>query len=92
MIWSNRNWHRHAKGNVGRIEALLNQTLAELRREDRPRDMDYCISHWEAGLAGTFVIKSPQRFNEAKTIYTAMCVAWPGEPRIKSLRDQLMQW
>lgn len=75
-----------------RVEALLDQTLAELQREDRPRDMDYCIRSWEAGLAGAFTLKSPQRFDEAKTIYTAMCAVWPSEPRIKSLREQLMQW
>src|SRR5579885_570461 len=48
-----------------RVEALLNQTLAELQREDQPRDMDYCISRWEEGLAGTLALKSQQRFNEA---------------------------
>ena len=75
-----------------RVEALLNQTLAELQREDQPRDMDYCISRWEEGLAGTLALKSQQRFNEARTIYTAMCAVWPGEPRVKSLREQLIHW
>lgn len=83
---------RDDRRETTRVEALLDQTLAELQREDRPRDMDYCIRCWEEGLAGAVAMKSQQRFNEAKTIYTAIHAAWPGELRIKSLREHIIHW
>ncbi len=75
-----------------RIEALIDQVLAELQREDAPRDMDSCIDCWTQGMQGAIVMQSERWFNEARTAYMAMRAAWPAEKRIKDLREHVVHW
>jgi len=77
---------------TARIESLIKQTMAEVDRDDHPRDMELCIHRWTQGIEGAKTVQSNQRFNEAITVYTAMRAAWPGEQRIKTLREKIIHW
>jgi transcriptional regulator with XRE-family HTH domain len=77
---------------TGRINSLLNQVMAEVSRDDQPRDMEWCIDRWKRGIEGAKTVQSQRHFNEAIQAYTAMRVAWPGEMRIKDLRDHIVHW
>lgn len=70
-----------------RVEAMINQVLAEVQREDRARIMEVCIDLWTAGMQGARALRSEQWFNEACIAYAAMRGAWPTEKRIKSLQE-----
>ncbi|WP_165423465.1 helix-turn-helix domain-containing protein [Ktedonosporobacter rubrisoli] len=74
-----------------RVEATINQVLAEVH-SDGQRDMDICISLWEEGMHGAKLLHSEQWFNEARLAYAAMRAAWPGEQKIKALREQIVHW
>ncbi|HLG63377.1 MAG TPA: helix-turn-helix transcriptional regulator [Ktedonosporobacter sp.] len=76
---------------INRVEALLNQVVAEVSRVDS-RDMEYCIDHWIQGIEGAKALRSEQRFTEAIQAYTALCAVWPSEPRIKELRAYITHW
>ncbi|WP_165423577.1 helix-turn-helix domain-containing protein [Ktedonosporobacter rubrisoli] len=82
----------HADTEVIRVEALINQVMAEITRDDVSRDRDLCISLWQQGIEGAISLRSEQWFNEARISYTAMQAAWPTEPRIKALRELLVHW
>ena len=70
-----------------RIEALIEQATAEVSRDDQPRDMEKCIALWTQGIEGAKVLQSNQKFSDALMAYAAMRAAWPGEMRIKQLRE-----
>ncbi len=74
------------------VESLISQVMAEVSRDDQPRDMEQCIGHWIKGIEGAKMLQSNQRFNEAIVAYTAMRAAWPGEKRIKDLREYTVHW
>ena len=73
------------------IEATFEQVMAETSRDDQPRNMDRCIDLWAQGINGAKELRSQQRFTEAINAYTAMRAAWPGEKRVKELREQLVR-
>ena len=73
------------------IEATFEQVMVETSRDDQPRDMDRCIGWWLRGIDGAKELQSQQRFHEAMQAYTAMRAAWPGEKRVKELRDLLVR-
>jgi len=75
-----------------RIEALIKQVMAEISRADTVRDMEYCIDHWIQGIESAKALRSEQRFTEAVNAYTALCAAWPAEPRIKELQGYILHW
>jgi transcriptional regulator with XRE-family HTH domain/tetratricopeptide (TPR) repeat protein len=77
---------------TARVEALVNQVMAEVSRDDQPRDMDYCITHWKQGIQGATSLQSEELFDEAVTAFTAMRAAWPAESRIKELRELIVHW
>jgi transcriptional regulator with XRE-family HTH domain len=77
---------------TARIEALITQVQAELRREGGPRDMDRCIALWEQALQRATAIQSQQWFNSSITTHAAMSAVWPGEKRIHDLQDQIKHW
>lgn len=54
--------------------------------------MEQCIDLWKKGIEGAKVLQSNQRFNEALVAHAAMSAAWPGERRIKELRDLIVHW
>ncbi|SRR5579875_1160430 len=73
------------------IEATFEQVMAETSRDDQPRNMDRCIDLWQKGVNGARELQSQQRFAEAIQAYTAMRAAWPGEKRVKELREMLVR-
>jgi hypothetical protein len=75
-----------------RIEAQIEQVTAEVSRADQARDMNLCITLWTQGIEGAKSMLSNKHFSDALVAYTAMKAAWPGEARIKQLREQLMHW
>lgn len=74
-----------------RVEAFIDQVLAELQREDAPRDMDCCIDCWTQGIQEARALQSERWLSEAHAAYIAMRAAWPGEKRVKDLRDYLVR-
>lgn len=77
---------------TGRINALIAQVTAEVSRDDKPRDMEWCVDRWQRGIKGAKAVKSQKHFGEAIQAYTAMRAAWPGEQRVKDLREQIVHW
>ena len=75
-----------------RVESFTDQVMAEVNREDKPRDMDFCIDRWETGIQGAIAMRSKEAFAEAKVAYAAMRGAWPGENRVKKLSEQIKHW
>ncbi|WP_069802613.1 helix-turn-helix transcriptional regulator [Thermogemmatispora onikobensis] len=74
---------------LGRAEALLLAVLIEASRDDQPRRLDWCLEKWQAGLAGARQLQSQQRLAEARQAYIALCAAFPGEQRLRELRELL---
>ncbi len=72
------------------VEALIGQVMAEVSRDDQPRDMQWCIDCWTQGIQRAKALQSQQRINEAIQAYTAMCAAWPGEKQVKNLREYIV--
>jgi transcriptional regulator with XRE-family HTH domain len=75
-----------------RVEALINQTMAEVNREDRSPDMAFCIDRWKQGIQGAIALHSNEKFTRAVQVYTTMRAVWRGEQRIKNLRDYIKHW
>ncbi len=70
-----------------RIEALIEQTTVEVSRDDQPRDMEKCIALWTQGIESAKALQSNKYFGDALMAYAAMRAVWPGEIRIKQLRE-----
>ena len=75
-----------------RINVLTTRVMVEVIRSDQPRDMEWCIQHWEQAIEGAKLLQSNMRFNSAIEVYTAMRAAWPAEKRIKDLRAHIKPW
>ena len=75
---------------TGRIDALITQVMVEVSRDDKPRDLQWCIDQWTKGIQEAKAVQSQQHFNEAVQAYAAMCAAWPGEKRVKDLREYIV--
>jgi tetratricopeptide (TPR) repeat protein len=75
-----------------RIESFTSQMMAEVTREDKPRDMGVCIDLWKKGMQGAIALHSEQAFTDAKIAYVAMRAAWPAEQRIKKLSERIVHW
>jgi tetratricopeptide (TPR) repeat protein len=73
-----------------RVEVLHNQVMAALKSPTR--DMEQVVKIWTANLQGAIGLKSQQRFDEACTAYEVMSGIWPGEARIRDLRDLIQHW
>lgn len=73
------------------IESLFTQVMAETSRDDQPRRMERCIDLWIRGINGANELQSQQRFDDAQQAYIALRAAWPGEKRVKDLRDYLVR-
>jgi len=74
------------------IEALINQVMAEVSREDQPRNMEICIDRLTQGIDGAISLQSEQWLNEVRMAFTAMRGAWPAEQRVKDLRELIVHW
>lgn len=73
-----------------RIEIINCATLASLKRPTK--DIERSIQLWTAGMQGAIDLRSEQRFNEALMAYNIMQALWPGDKRIKELRDLTRHW
>jgi transcriptional regulator with XRE-family HTH domain/tetratricopeptide (TPR) repeat protein len=71
---------------------LIERAMAEVSRDDQPRDMELCISLWTRGITGATTLKSNLQFNEAVQVYNTMRAEWPKEKRVKELRDYVVRW
>jgi transcriptional regulator with XRE-family HTH domain len=77
---------------TNRIGAMNHWLVAELSRDDQPRDLERCLDLWTRALEGAKTLQSNIHFNRATQAFIAMRAAWPGESRIKQLREQLVHW
>jgi hypothetical protein len=75
---------------VGRVETMNLMALASLRAEKR--DMERTIHFWQAGVSGAKALHSDVLFRLASTTYEHLAVVWPGEARVRALRDHLVSW
>jgi tetratricopeptide (TPR) repeat protein len=73
-----------------RLEIINNETLASLKRPKK--DMELSINLWRAGIQGAVARCGEQRFQEAVMAYNIMQALWPGDKRIKDLRDLARHW
>jgi hypothetical protein len=73
-----------------RLEIINNEILASLKRPKK--DMELSINLWRAGIQGTVALRSEQRFQEAVMAYNIMQALWPGDTRIKEIRDLARHW
>lgn len=83
---------RDANSEVIRVEAMINQVVAEVTRNDQPRDMDFAIDRWMQSISEAVALKSEQWFRQAVAAHVAMCAAWPGEQKIRTLRQHIKHW
>ena len=65
--------------------------MVETSRDDQPRRMDLCIKLWTQGIKGAQELQSQQRFDDARQAFVALRAAWPGEKRVRELRDLLVR-
>jgi hypothetical protein len=79
-----------ASSDQVRLEIINNETLASLKRPNK--DMKLSINLWRAGIQGAVALRSEQRFQEAVMAYNIMQALWPGDKRIKELRDLARHW
>jgi len=73
-----------------RIEII--NTIAQSSLKDPQKDMEHSIRLWKEGITGARSLKSEQRFSESVTTYDTMEALWPGEQRIKDLRELTVHW
>jgi tetratricopeptide (TPR) repeat protein len=73
-----------------RIEIVNHQTLASLKQPTK--DMELSIRLWMAGIEGAIALQSEQRLGEALEAFSIMQALWPGDKRIKALRDLVRHW
>ena len=75
-----------------RVEIQIEHVMAEVSRDDQARDMDRAIALWTQGITGAKTMQSNKHYTDALVAYTAMKAAWPGEGRIKALRELTLHW
>jgi transcriptional regulator with XRE-family HTH domain len=73
-----------------RVEIINHEALTSLKSPNK--DMELSIQLWKAGIQGAIDLRSEQRFGEALTAYDIMQALWPGDRRIKELRDLTRHW
>ena len=78
--------------DAGRVEVLFHEMMTEVERDDRPRDMEWCVDMWIRGIEQVKQVQSEQHYADAMAAYTALRVAWPTEQRIKDLREYTAHW
>jgi transcriptional regulator with XRE-family HTH domain len=74
----------------GRISVINSMAQASLKTKNR--DMEKTVHFWTATIEGAKALQSEWGLLEAMSTYEMMDVAWPGEPRIRDLRDLMQHW
>lgn len=72
---------------IGRVETMNLMALSSLKARDR--DLEHTIHFWQAAVQGAKVLHSDVLFALARTTYEHLAVVWPGEARVRELRDHL---
>ncbi len=75
-----------------RVAALIERTMAEVLRDDQPRDLERCIDLWTQGIQGAKALQSNRCFDDSIKAFTAMRAVWPKEQRVKELREHIVHW
>lgn len=69
-----------------RMTAMIEHALAEVDRDDQPRDLDACLCMLTQGVEGARSLQSTRILSSAGQLYRSMRAAWPNEARVKDLR------
>lgn len=75
---------------VGRVETINLLALSSLKAKDR--DLERTIHFWQTAVGEAKALHSDMLFTLASTTYEHMTVIWPGEARVRDLRDHLVRW
>jgi DNA-binding SARP family transcriptional activator len=92
--WGQAHFQMPSKALPERVRTgfLNNLVFAELRKPGSQRDMERCIALWHDALKATLDLQSELRYGEVVRAYNEMRIAFPGETRLKGLREQLRKW
>jgi len=74
----------------GRVDTITIMALSSLKAKDR--DMDKAIHFLTVSITGAITLQSEQLFSDVQTTHEFMEIAWPGEPRIRELRELIVHW
>lgn len=81
---------RIPQSEVGRVRTMNILALSSLKAKDR--DLERTIHFWIAAVEGARALQSNICFSTAFTTYEHMSIIWPGEARVRELRDHLVHW
>jgi len=70
---------------TGSVQGCIQYAETEVLRDDKPRDMDLCISLLTKGITGARELGSKMHENEAGEVYGLLRIAWPREEAVKRL-------
>jgi transcriptional regulator with XRE-family HTH domain len=73
-----------------RVETLNVMAMSSLKRPNK--DLEETTHYWKAAIQGARTLQSELRFNEALTAYQVIDALWPGESRVRELRDLAVHW
>ena len=72
------------------IEIMINQIIAELSRDDQPRNMDWCIESWQKSLNDARALGSRSKEDKVLQVHTIMRAVWPREQDVIKLHQRLV--
>jgi transcriptional regulator with XRE-family HTH domain len=75
---------------IGRVETLNLMAFSASHAQDR--DLEHTLHFWQAAAKGAKTLRSDTLFAQARTTYEHLAAVWPGEPRVRNLRDHLVHW
>ena len=92
----NENWEESIKlyeksltipdiSALGSIQTRINYAKTEVSRDDKPRDMDLCVTLVTEAITGATELDSERYKCEARECYTLLRIVWQRENAIKAL-------
>ncbi|GCE15952.1 helix-turn-helix domain-containing protein [Tengunoibacter tsumagoiensis] len=75
-----------------RVELLNNMTLTSLKLPQKRKDKELSIRLWKAGIQGSKLLQSEQRFQEAIRAYDIMEALWGDDADIIELQEMTAHW
>ena len=92
--WERAPFHTPSHDLPERVRTgfLNNLVFAELRRPGPQRDLERCLALWQEALKAALELQSELRYQEIARAYHDMCIAFPGERRLKDAREHLRKW
>lgn len=70
---------------LGGIQGRIQYAKIEVSRDDKPRDIDLCITLLTEAITGANELGSKHYIREAREAYSLLRIAWPREQAIKNL-------